>query len=666
MTSWRDAILSDFVPNVSKLTLVADPDSLLTEEKLLVELRRRGFDLIEFTDPVEFRYAYESQYRAIWDSGKTTDLVVVLRFKNASLETLPYDLLQSGRSLSFNLGDLFPNLSYKVIEDLDRALLDDVFAAQAAYKPERLGDDATRDFILLHVFEMTATLIKDPVNLLQALLRLHYGNTRIPSDLGNRLVRLLQSNKAFADWPLDQIVLDAKAFYAFLQERWPLYLKRCGASQDLHEIDDEYGLAFSGPQDLPFDHQDIRVYLDNLFLEGQLSPVQVERVNASLDSWVLSGITSGDGEDVPGRIDRLFERVEATVPPVDARFTEWTIFAQKMAELAALVHSNSSADITERLWAISDSCNSIFGEWLDVHYSSLANQPSVVPAMVHHLLSRRLARNLIEDPKGYRCALIVVDGMALDQWVTIRGALKDQDATITTRDHATFAWIPTITPVSRQAIFSGKQPLYFPNTIASTNYDDKAWRQFWENAGMPKADVVYRRGLGKGNAVDDMEALIHPTKTRAVGLVVDTLDKIMHGMELGGSGMHNQVAQWCAGGYLQTLFSYLLDLGFDVWITADHGNIECRGKGKPTEGAIADSRGERVRIYPTAGLRDGVAASFDFAHPWEPAGLPPDYFPLLADGRDAFVQIGDMIVAHGGRSMQEVIVPLVQIERKKT
>ena len=32
MSSWRDAILNDFVPNVSKLTLVADPDCLLTEE----------------------------------------------------------------------------------------------------------------------------------------------------------------------------------------------------------------------------------------------------------------------------------------------------------------------------------------------------------------------------------------------------------------------------------------------------------------------------------------------------------------------------------------------------------------------------------------------------------------------------------------------------------
>ena len=59
--SWRNKILNDFVPQVSKLTLVADPDNLLTEEKLSLELRKRGFDLIEFTDSVEFRYAYESK-----------------------------------------------------------------------------------------------------------------------------------------------------------------------------------------------------------------------------------------------------------------------------------------------------------------------------------------------------------------------------------------------------------------------------------------------------------------------------------------------------------------------------------------------------------------------------------------------------------------------------
>ena len=130
MNSWRDAILNEFVPNVSKLTLVADPDGLLTEEKLALELRGRGFDLIDFNDPIEFRYAYESQYRSILDRGEHTDLAVILHLQNTELESLPYDLLQAGRKLSFNLGDLFPNLSYPVIEKLDRSLLDALFEAQ--------------------------------------------------------------------------------------------------------------------------------------------------------------------------------------------------------------------------------------------------------------------------------------------------------------------------------------------------------------------------------------------------------------------------------------------------------------------------------------------------------------------------------------------------------
>ena len=51
----------------SRLTLVADPDGLLTEEGMLSAIRDRGFDLIPFDDPIAFRFAYESQYRSRWD-----------------------------------------------------------------------------------------------------------------------------------------------------------------------------------------------------------------------------------------------------------------------------------------------------------------------------------------------------------------------------------------------------------------------------------------------------------------------------------------------------------------------------------------------------------------------------------------------------------------------
>ena len=161
-----------------------------------------------------------------------------------------------------------------------------------------------------------------------------------------------------------------------------------------------------------------------------------------------------------------------------------------------------------------------------------------------------------------------------------------------------------------------------------------------------------------------MDSLINPSQTKVVGLVIDKVDKIMHGMQLGAAGMHNQIDQWCKGGYLIMLLNYLSGHGYEVWLTSDHGNIESIGKGRPSEGAIAESRGERVRVYPTPELRSQISSSFTFAREWQPSGLPEDYFPLVATRSDAFVNEGDSIVGHGGIAIEEVIVPLIKIERR--
>ena len=662
MSSWRDAILNDFVPNVSKLTLVADPDCLLTEEKLALELRGRGFDLIEFSDPVEFRYAYESKYRSIWDRGEHTDLVVVLRLQDAELESLPYDLLQAGRKLSFNLGDLFPNLSYPVIEKLDRSLLDSLFEAQRKSPPDRMGDNATKDFILRHVFGIAAELIANEVELLRALLRLHYGKLQLPLMLAERLIQVLKGHDGFKAWPLSEIVPDDEAFFAFLQERWPLFLSRLGSANQVREDSPEYGLKYPGPDRLPFDHQDIKVYIDNLFLEGKLTPVEATDIEVDAGSWVRSGIATSGVDDDELRISRLFGLVEKELPTAEARYSDWTAFALKWAELSALVHCGNSTEHQTRLREIGNALNTTFAGWLADHYSSLINLPPTNPAMLHHV-PRRLARD-IEDSGSSRAALIVVDGLALDQWVTIRQLLQKRDANLVMRESATFAWIPTLTSVSRQSIFSGKPPLYFPSSINSTNSEEKLWKQFWEGHGLSRLDVAYQRGLGDGDAAGVLDSAIHPGKTKVVGLVVDKVDKIMHGMQLGSAGMHNQIKQWCQGGFLAALVGQLLEYGYEVWLTADHGNIQCEGKGRPSEGVIAETRGERVRVYPTPELRAQVAEAFPFAHEWQPVGLPADYFPLVAGGHDAFVNPGDAIVGHGGVAIEEVIVPLVKFERR--
>ena len=653
MNSWRDAVLDDFIPGVSKLTLVSDPDNLLTEEKLALELKQRGFDLIEFNDPIEFRYVYESKYRSIWDRGEKTDLVVILRLQGAELESLPYDLLQAGRRLSFNLGDLFPKLSYPVIEKLDRSLLDLVFDAQCKSQLDRMGDNATKDFILLHVFGVVGELVTNEVEILRFLLRSHYGKLDIPQMLLDRLLHVFKSSGVFETWPLDEIISDDEAFYAFLQERWPVFLAG-EASQ--------YGLRYPGPEHLPFEHQDIRVYIDNLFLEGKLTPVETLVIDEDRASWIRSGIkiVGEDREEL--RISRLFDLVKKELPSETARYSDWITFALKWAELSSLTYCSNTAKYIARLKEVGESINDHFAGWLVNHYAGLINLPPTNPAMLHHV-SRRLARGM-EESSNSGVALVVVDGLALDQWVTLRQLLQKQNDNLVMRESATFAWIPTLTSVSRQSIFSGKPPLYFPASINSTNSEEKLWKQFWEGHGLSKLDVLYQRSLADGDASSLLDALVNSGKTKVLGLVVDKVDKIMHGMQLGAVGMHNQIKQWGQSGFLGELLACLLDYGYEVWLTSDHGNIECEGKGRPSEGVIAETRGERVRVYPTSGLRSRAAQSFVFAREWLPVGLPENYFPLIAGNRDAFVNPGDTLVGHGGAALEEVIVPLIKFERK--
>ncbi len=138
MGNWRDQILKAFVPDASRLTLVADPDALLLEERIQGRLRERGFEVVPFEDHVSFRYAYEANFRSSWDKDGALNLVVALHAQRDGLGTLPFDLLGAGRQLSFHLGDIFPNLSYPVIAGLDRSDLDLLYAAQEQHDPDRM------------------------------------------------------------------------------------------------------------------------------------------------------------------------------------------------------------------------------------------------------------------------------------------------------------------------------------------------------------------------------------------------------------------------------------------------------------------------------------------------------------------------------------------------
>ncbi len=662
---WRERILAELVSGIAPVTLAADPDGLLLDEELLQAICGRGFELLTFEDPVAFRLAHELRFRhrRAPNNVNGNNAELLLRFDHDDLATAPYDLLQAGRPLRFGLSELFPDLSYAVLAGLHTADLNAVDHAEWGRKPKALGENATMDFVLRHVFDIRATETMSPADLLHILLRRHYRGSRLPRLLDERLVAVLRRNEAFASWPLETIVPKRGAFFAFLQERWPVFLDG-GAGED-GQAKAERRLSLNGPPDLPFDHADVRVYIDNLFLEGKLAPVRHASELDQHGDWVSVGIRSDPETDRLQRLEKLLGHVEGVVPQSGARHPEWLSFAWLWAELGVLSWSTRAParqDLSGRLAKLRRRVDEAFLDWVKSRYAGLHNQPPDPPVMVHHV-PRYLARRL-EDAPEQRIALVVVDGLALDQWLLLRSVVEDQRPTLGFRSAAVFAWVPTVTSVSRQAIFAGRPPFYFESSIHTTAKETSLWRSFWAEYGLEEHEVGYLKNRTDGS-LGELREYISLPGLRVLGLVVHTVDNIMHGMELGTAGMHNQIRQWVEEGHPATLVETLFEAGFIVFLTSDHGNIEARGYGRPSEGALVSTRGKRARVYPDTALRDRVLEQFPDAVAWPGPGLPADFHALLASGRSAFARDGDRIVGHGGASLEELIVPLIEIRRKE-
>ena len=97
---------------------------------------------------------------------------------------------------------------------MHRSDFDALFHAQHQHHPGQLGDNATRDFVLRHVFGVAPELIKEPGDLLRVLLRRHYRGQAVPAIFDDRFMQLVRQQTRFQEWPLERIVPDAP-FSAF-------------------------------------------------------------------------------------------------------------------------------------------------------------------------------------------------------------------------------------------------------------------------------------------------------------------------------------------------------------------------------------------------------------------------------------------------------------------
>ena len=658
MSAWIDRILREFPADLARFWIACDPDDLLLDERILHSLRERGFEVLPFEDSIAFRTEYEERYRAAWDRGEDGSAkALVLQLRGTDLNALPWDYVRVGRKASLGLADLFPKLSYGVIRHIDSEHHEALFEAHNRHATQLLGEGATKDFILTHIFRISPYLLNRAEDFWRELLRLHYRGSGLPPLLADHVGGIVADNPDLKDLPVAELLSSKSFTLRVLQDSWDQFLAQHGVrSQRSADTDRDDARAFS----IPFDHPDVRVVVDNMFFEGTLQPVAIEGSSSGLPAWAKVGLKS-DAKALGDLVAEGVKRVGAELPGTDSSHRDWSDFARRLGEIIYRFHSLSAqqANIVQQpVRALQIEADTRLTDWFFEHFADLPSLPAANgPVMVHHV-PRYLAmrRGAGEE----RIALLVFDGLAMDQWFQIREHLAARAPNLIVEDNACFAWLPTLTSVSRQALFSGLKPREFPDSIESTHREPSLWARFWQENSLRKPEIFYRKSLKRTGQLNELEDALSQPTIKVAGVVVDMIDEIVHGATLGKRGISRQIAEWCDTGFVERLFLLLAKQGYRIYLTADHGNVEAEGMGRLSQGVISELRGERVRTYRSDALAASVPENSD-AFRFDLAGLPPDFLPLYAGTRGAFVPKGDQIVAHGGISVEELIVPFVRV-----
>ncbi len=664
MSLWIDRILNEFPVDLARLWIVADPDDVLLDEQILSELRGRGFEVLPFEDPIGFRADFEARYRQAWDLGESgPPQALILHLRSGEPDNLPWDYLRQARTVHLSLANLFPRLSYGVVRQIAAGHRDALFEAHGKYAPQSLGDAATKDFILTHIFRFGPHLISRTEDLWRELLRLHGQDAALPAVLAVHLDVILRAQPQFKGLSVRQLLASQGALPRVVQDGWARYLKARGIT-DTRIAESSPDPAPGGDLariEIPFDHPDIRGLVAAMFLDGTLHPLAVASMPTDLPDWMTVGIAK-DPAALRNLVQDGLRSLIESMPTADSSYRDWGTFAKRFGEILSRFHGLDPAraqglgDTLHRVQCLSD--DGLLA-WVGKRYADLSSLPAAnAPVMVHQVPRFLALRRGAGDAK---VALLVFDGLAIDQWVRIREHLIQRVPKLVFEEGACFAWIPTLTAVSRQALFAGLKPREFANSITTTSGEPGLWTRFWQDQGLRASEVLYRKGLRRPAQLGDLAAALSNPLVKVAGIVVDTIDEIVHGAVLGKRGIRNQVESWCESGFVNELFALLLDQGFHLYLTADHGNCEAVGTGRPNQGVIAESRGERVRIYRTELLRAESARQFPGTISLDIPGLPSDFLPLFARGRTAFVNPGEELVAHGGVSVEELIVPFVKV-----
>ncbi len=371
---------------------------------------------------------------------------------------------------------------------------------------------------------------------------------------------------------------------------------------------------------------------------------------------------------------------------------EWIEIYKRLVNYDLELDEHPEVDLRQTLIDQKKECNQEFSKYVEKNYRKwIDNQDEEKYPKLTTRIVQDYVFPQIENSKG-PVFLFVLDCLRLDQWKVMEPLLLNL---FNIKTDYYYSILPTATPYSRNALFSGLFPSeiekHYPDLWSKGGDDERSQNKYEKellqllidrNKIKLRNELKYMKIIDPevGRAFEQNISSHH--KTHFMAVVVNFLDMIAHGRS--DSDILKEIApdeaayrsltnSWFKHSSLLATFQVIAKMkNAKIIITTDHGSIRALRGAKVLGDREASTNlrfkfGRNLKVDDKHAIfvknpadyklpKRGLTISYIIAKEDYYFVYPTDYHKYLSHYKDTF--------QHGGISMEEMILPVITMENK--